>query len=122
MMKNEILKPCPFCGSEVEIARLDMDQGGVTSIEIRCRCGAEIRFVSDDYIFDWTDTPHQMGLTAIEKFNNRVTDGDAISRCELTRDPHYAAPTDKAVIIDRCGYCMGASFNDCEECHRRRAK
>ena len=40
--------------------------------------------------------------------------------CELTRDPKYAAFPDKAVIIDRCGYCMGASFNDCEECERRR--
>lgn len=93
MKINEILKPCPFCGSEVEIARLDMDQGGVTSIEIRCRCGAELRFESDDYIYDWTDTPHQMGLTAIEKFNNRVTDEDAISRCELfNRLATIAAP------------------------------
>ena len=36
--------------------------------------------------------------------------------CELTRDPHYAAPPDKVVIIDRCGYCMGASFGDCDSC------
>lgn len=83
MKINETLKPCPFCGSEVELSRLEMDQVGVTSIEVRCRCGAEILFDSDDYIYDWTDTPHQMGLTAIEKYNNRVIDEDAISRCEL---------------------------------------
>ena len=74
MKLNEILRPCPFCGSEVELSRLEMDQGGVTSIEVRCRCGAVILFDSDDYIYDWTDTPYQMGLTAIEKFNRRADD------------------------------------------------
>ena len=40
--------------------------------------------------------------------------------CELTHDPNYAAPPDHVVVIDRFGYCMGARFNDCEECHGRR--
>ena len=83
MKIDEILRPCPFCGRRVEVARLEADQNGVTSIEVRCHCGAEIMFDSDDYIYDWTGAAHQMGLTAIEKFNNRVTDEDAISRCEL---------------------------------------
>ena len=26
---------------------------------------------------------------------------------------------DYEVVRSDCGYCMGASFNDCEECHRR---
>lgn len=82
----------------------------------------------------------------IETINNMPCRNDLISRCELfNRLATIPAPPeandlkaeiykviqsmetvdavpDKAVIIDRCGYCMGASFNDCEECHRRRAK
>lgn len=117
MKINEILKPCPFCGSEVEIARLDMDQGGVTSIEIRCRCGAELRFESDDYIYDWTDTPHQMGLTAIEKFNNRVTDKSYTWR-------HYEG----MIYCEKCGaefydnimeYCGDDYPKYCPECGAR---
>lgn len=71
MKINEILKPCPFCGNEVELTRLDMAQGGVTIIEVRCSCGAEVRFESDDFVYDWTGDAHQMGLTAIDKWNRR---------------------------------------------------
>lgn len=75
MKISEILKPCPFCGQEVEVSRLDMAMGGITSIEVRCCCGAEVRFDSDDFIYDWTGATHQMGLTAIDKWNRR--DGNA---------------------------------------------
>ena len=71
MKINEILKPCPFCGNEVEVARIDTSMGGVTSIEVRCRCGAEVRLESDDFMYDWTGAAHQFGLTAIEKWNRR---------------------------------------------------
>ena len=74
MKLNEILRPCPFCGSEVEPSLLSMERGGVTSIEVRCRCGAEVRFESDDFIYDNKGVAHQMGLTAIEKFNRRADD------------------------------------------------
>ena len=75
MQINEILRPCPFCGSEVELARVDCEMGGVTSIEVRCRCGAEVRIESDDYMYDWTGAAHQLGLNAIQKWNRR--DGNA---------------------------------------------
>ena len=72
MKINEIMKPCPFCGSEVEVSSLMFGACGVTSIEVCCRCGAEVRIESDDLIYDWTGAAHQMGLNAIEKWNRRV--------------------------------------------------
>lgn len=60
------------------------------------------------------------GMESVEAvyFCNGEKCENCAEECELTRDPHYAAPPDKAVIIDKCGYCMGASFGDCEECDR----
>ena len=71
MQINEVFKPCPFCGSEVEVTQINCEMGGVTFIEVRCRCGAEVRLESDDFIYDWTGAAHQFGLNAIEKWNRR---------------------------------------------------
>ena len=58
---------------------------------------------------------YDKGLEDGIRMTNKVLEEDQQTDC-----PCYAAPPDKALIIDRCGYCMGASFNDCEECERRR--
>ena len=73
MKINEVLRPCPFCGSEVEVASLRCDQIGPTQIQVRCRCGAEVEIYSDDRIYS-NDVPHQLGQTAIDKWNRRVSD------------------------------------------------
>ena len=72
---NEVLKPCPFCGSEVEVVQVECRAGGVTSIEVCCSCGVDVRIESDDFIYDWTGEAHQLGSNAVQKWNRR--DGHA---------------------------------------------
>ena len=71
MKLNELLGPCPFCGSEVEAASLEMDETGVRRITIDCRCGMSFDVASDDLIYA-NNKPYQLGKSAIEKWNERV--------------------------------------------------
>ena len=74
MIKN--LRPCPFCGNEVEIAELRFDRIGAEYIRTECRCGASVEFYSDDRISNWRGEQYQTGLTAIEKWNKRAGEAD----------------------------------------------
>ena len=66
------LKPCPFCGRKVRLASLQMGSGiGVTRMDIECACGIRFEIYADDVIYSADGTPHQMGLTALDKWEKR---------------------------------------------------
>lgn len=66
------LKPCPFCGRKVNLASLQMESGiGVTRMDIECACGIRFEIYADDVIYSTDGTPHQMGLTALDKWEKR---------------------------------------------------
>lgn len=75
MMINDLrdtLKPCPFCGRKVNLASLQMGSGiGVTRMDIECSCGISFEIYADDLIYSADGTPHQIGLTALEKWEKR---------------------------------------------------
>ena len=87
------LKPCPLCGGA------GFCIGGHNDLISRCE------------LFNRLAT-----IAAPPEANDLKAEIYKVIQSMETVD---AAP-DKAVIIDRCGYCMGASFNDCEECERGR--
>ena len=65
------LKPCPFCG-KVNLASLQMGSSiGVTRMDIECACGISFEIDADDVIYSADGTPHQMGLTALDKWEKR---------------------------------------------------
>lgn len=67
------LKPCPFCGRKVSLASLQMGSGiGVTRLDIECACGINFGICADDVIYTGDGTPHQIGLTAIDKWEKRI--------------------------------------------------
>jgi len=41
------LKPCPFCGAEVEPYDISMCSGGITDLKIQCVCGIEFRLTTE---------------------------------------------------------------------------
>lgn len=66
------LKPCPFCGRKVNLVGLQMSSDiGVTRMDVECACGISFEVYSDDVIYSANGTPHQMGLTALEKWERR---------------------------------------------------
>lgn len=65
------LKPCPFCGRKVSLESIQMGSNiGVTRMDIECACGISFEINADDVIYS-DGTPHQIGLTAIEKWERR---------------------------------------------------
>jgi hypothetical protein len=40
------LKPCPFCGGEVEVKDFTSNKYGFQDYEIRCKCGMRFRYGS----------------------------------------------------------------------------
>ena len=66
------LKPCPFCGRKVNLVSLQLESNiGVTRMDIECACGINFEIYADDVIYSADGTPHQMGLTAIDKWETR---------------------------------------------------
>lgn len=71
-LRNQ-LKPCPFCGRKANPVSLQMGGGiGVTRIDIECSCGIRFEIHADDVIYSADGTPHQMGLTALDKWEKRI--------------------------------------------------
>lgn len=66
-MENE-LKPCPFCGGEIDERGGQCDYGKkIMKLDISCRkCGTIFKFKSK-----WSDNPYS---EAIEAWNRRCTD------------------------------------------------
>ena len=66
------LKPCPFGGSNVNLDSLQMGSGiGVSRMDIECACGISFEIYADEVIYSADGTPHQMGLTALDKWEKR---------------------------------------------------
>ena len=66
------MMPCPFCGNKPGLTNLEISSGlGVTKMELSCSCGVDFRIESDDPIIA-NGTRHQLGLTAIDKWNKRA--------------------------------------------------
>ena len=66
------LKPCPFCGAEVDAISLYVDGAtGPSQLHIECRCGIEFNVREDDLVFGPTGRAHQLGMNAVEKWNRR---------------------------------------------------
>ena len=79
------LKPCPFCGQNVEVAsfrcepvlsakstgekRVYINQ--VVWMRVECRCGAIIEHNADDLIY-LNGEPFQIGEDALKKWNRRA--------------------------------------------------
>ena len=55
------LKPCPFCGQEVECYDAKMYSGKITYLEVRCKCGGVFTFD----LYEW-------GKSADETWNKRA--------------------------------------------------
>ena len=70
MKLDEILKPCPFCGSEVGVGSLEMDGTGPTRLTVNCRCGVSFEIEADPLIYA-NGKGHQLGENAIDKWNKR---------------------------------------------------
>lgn len=64
------LKPCPFCGREVETAEMEWCPAGATRLKVYCRCGADVE-TSAESIYYVDGLPTFGGLDAIAKWNNR---------------------------------------------------
>ena len=70
-LQNQI-KPCPFCGRKVNLVNLQMERNiGVTRMDIECACGISFEIYSDDVLYSVGGTPHQIGLTALDKWEKR---------------------------------------------------
>lgn len=66
------LKPCPFCGRKVNLVSLQMGSNiGVARMDVECACGISFEIYADDVIYSADGTPHQMGLTALDKWEKR---------------------------------------------------
>jgi len=72
MKIEEVLKPCPFCGRDANIASMDFDGVGVLRIDVDCSCGVSVSIRSDDRLSDWQGRRYQLGKDAIEKWNTRI--------------------------------------------------
>lgn len=68
------LKPCPFCGKEIEWYSVEMNKYGIDRLQIDCCVSFDIR--SDHVMYTDDDRFVRDGLDAIEKWNRRVNDGD----------------------------------------------
>lgn len=76
-MMNEKLKPCPFCGREIEL-QIKIKHGGCgnAEINIKCKCGLETPCEG----FDWIATEIEHSLQSfndaeqqvIEFWNSRI--------------------------------------------------
>ena len=84
-MNNTILqnlKPCPFCGHEINAAEIEMTPNGCDNLRVHCACGATIEFEGDEIIFSLGfNEGYRCGMDAIEKWNKRKEPGDFI-KCE----------------------------------------
>lgn len=70
MIKRLNLKPCPFCGKEVEPCTISQNKYGVTRLEIECCMYFDIR--SDYSMTTKAGIEYKLGLDAVEKWNRRA--------------------------------------------------
>lgn len=71
MTLQDILKPCPFCGSKVKRHIIEHDSAGWCSrLVVYCECGATIEIEADGTFYS-DGVPYRFGETAIDKWNNR---------------------------------------------------
>ena len=71
---KENLKPCPFCGNQVNIMEINTGTCGVTSLKIECSCGVDVSIESDETYSSWDGCKFRPGRDAIEKWNRRASD------------------------------------------------
>ena len=65
------LKPCPFCGNEIDVVSITQRGNAGDRLVLNCRC-CDIMFSidEDEYVFAGRKKI-RMGLSVIEKWNRR---------------------------------------------------
>ena len=65
---KDLLKPCPFCGRDIEVGEVTLSANGIISLKVDCYCGIHFEVDSDDMFL----VKHSAGLTADQKWNSRA--------------------------------------------------
>lgn len=76
-MNSNGLKPCPFCGREVDTYEIEMESGkGIKRLVVQCKCGVEVEVESRvvDF-FSYFDRKF-VGDTALDIWNRRTAGGE----------------------------------------------
>lgn len=76
MNARSMLKPCPFCGSDVDLESMGMDARGSRTLYITCRCGIAFHVESDEVLTSATGVRYRPGLDALDKWNRRIYETD----------------------------------------------
>lgn len=75
-MNKNGLKPCPFCGREVETYEMEMESGkGITHLVVRCECGVEMEVESRGMDVVTYCGSRFIGDTALDIWNRRTAGG-----------------------------------------------
>ena len=68
---KDLLKPCPFCGRDVEVVEIKCSAYGIINLTVDCYCGIHFEIESDD-VFEVGGKMKILGLTADKKWNRRA--------------------------------------------------
>lgn len=82
MLMSEIeLKPCPFCGGEVELSSISDYEGYYFDLAVTCNgCGVDVVFDTEINCPKVEDFPEETVRKAIEKWNRRATNDQYIRK------------------------------------------
>jgi hypothetical protein len=76
-MNKTGLKPCPFCGREINTYEMEMESGkGITYLNIRCECGVEVEIDSFGMEVFSHSGRRFIGDTALDIWNRRTAGGE----------------------------------------------